>query len=61
MPSESCPYCGEMTTMKLDLTSKTWVSTECEHCGKNLADVAASVPELVDDKPDLKAAKEVLP
>jgi len=61
--SESCPYCGEMTPMLEDSTDKGhWISTKCKHCNKDLAAVAASVPERVDEKPDLKAPDQgVLP
>lgn len=59
MNKESCPYCGEMTEMKLE--KGVWVSGSCEHCKKDLAAVAAAVPEFVEEKPDLKAKAEDLP
>jgi len=50
-----------MTPMVQDEKTKIWHSTKCEYCGKDLEAVALAVPELVDEKPDLKAAAEVLP
>jgi hypothetical protein len=62
VPSESCPYCGEMTAMVQDPETKVFKSGICEHCKKDLAVVAASVPELKEEKPDMKAPnQEVLP
>lgn len=77
MLSESCPYCGQMTSMvkeqydsreiltadgKKEIPLYHWVSGICEHCKKDLATVASNVPELVDEKPDLRAPdQEVLP
>jgi hypothetical protein len=54
---ESCPYCGKMTDM--ELKEGVWKSKTCD-CGKDLAALAKSVPELVDAKPSYKS-KEVLP
>jgi hypothetical protein len=54
---ESCPYCGKMTDMQL--VEGVWKSKTCD-CGKDLAALAKSVPELIEEKPDLKS-KEVLP
>jgi len=51
-----------MTPMVYDKEENSWISGKCEHCGKDLAAVAASVPELVDEKLDLKAPDQgVLP
>jgi hypothetical protein len=55
---ESCPYCGKMTDMQL--VDGVWKSKTCD-CGKDLAALANSVPELIEEKPDLKAKAEVLP
>lgn len=54
---ESCAYCGEMT--KMMLKGGRWVSGECEHCQEDLSKI--DVPELVDEKPKLKANAEDLP
>lgn len=55
MIKESCPYCGKMTEMlKKD---ECYISQKCAHCKKDLSKIV--VPELVDEKPDLKAPPEV--
>jgi len=54
---ESCPYCGEMTEMVLK--DGVWISGKCTHCKKDLSLI--DVPELVDEKPDLKANPDDLP
>jgi hypothetical protein len=54
---ESCPYCGKMADMQF--VKGVWKSKTCD-CGKDLAALAKSVPELVDEKPNLKS-QEVLP
>ena len=53
---ESCPFCGEMTEMQL--VDGVYKSTKCTHCKKDLSKIV--VPELVAEKPDLKAPEEVL-
>jgi len=50
-----------MTVMYKDPETGVWKSGVCEHCEEDLGALAASVPERVDEKPDLKAAPEVLP
>jgi len=50
-----------MTPMVYDKEKQIFFSGSCEHCGKDLEAVALAVPERVDEKPDLKAAPEVLP
>lgn len=55
---ESCPYCGEMTDMVYDPKATRWKSGSCSHCKKSLV---LDLPELVDEKPDLKAPGGVLP
>lgn len=56
---ESCPYCGEMTDMRLE--AGVWISHICLKCGKNIDAKTLGVPELVDEQPDHKAKPEVLP
>lgn len=63
---ESCPYCGEMTEMveviikeKGKVVSRgNWISGTC-HCGKKIDPKTLGVPELIEDKPDLKAPEGV--
>lgn len=53
---ESCPYCGEMTEMKL--IDGVWVSDVCQNCFKPLDHDYLGIEEVVEKKPDYKAPPE---